>query len=87
METEKDEGTGRKDSHARRLENRISFVDTLLQIVRVVMLFVRGALSFSLSARSNTLQFLNSDLCPLTNQTLNIRNMHKKSYYILHERF
>ena len=54
METEKDEREfGRKDSRARRLQNRIGFVDTLLQIVRVVMLFVKSPSppSFSLAAR------------------------------------
>lgn len=81
METEKDEGMGRKDSRARRFENRIGFVDTLLQIVRVVMLFVRAKRSsLSLGARRwNTLRFLRSDLCPLTNRSLKIRNMHKRS--------
>lgn len=68
METEKDEGVGRKDSRrARRLQNRIGFVDTLLQIVRVVTFFVKSpsAPSFSLAARRwNTWRFLRSDLCP-----------------------
>lgn len=65
METEKDEQAtreyGRKDSSTHRLENRNGFVDTLLQIVRVVMLFVKASCSFFCTAAGNTLQFLHSD--------------------------
>lgn len=62
METENVERRRREDSGACRHENRNGFVDTLLQIVRVVMLFVRAnALSSAReTAAANTSRFSRS---------------------------
>lgn len=54
METEKNERRRREDSGACRHENRNGFVDTLLQIVRVVMLFVRANALSSTSRAATT---------------------------------